>query len=382
MLDEPVRWDDSMNGWVVSTYDLVKEVLRGDDNLCRHMDFDNAEVVSGVIGNPRHMSFITGDEHRRMHQWWIKLFSPAQAARYQETVVKPIVTATFDRLVSRSDIDITADVATRIPPRVIAAVLGLPWEDDAWIARMVVLLRRVGTFFDRRPSQGEIEADATSAAKEVAETLMPFVRERASGEGDDAISFAWRELPKTLPDFSETDVIGVVQTMFLGGTDTTARGIANAAYLLLTRPDIAEQVRTDMSLEAPFVEESLRLLGPSHFRSRRANKDFEVGGVKIRKDDKVLPVLASADRDPAKYPQPDALNLHRPAARDHVAFNTGPRMCVGAALARAEIHEAVHQLLHRVPNLRINADAPAPEMEGFALRAYTPLHGKFDPVVG
>jgi cytochrome P450 len=376
MLEEPVRWDESVDGWVVSGYGVLKEVLRGDYTFIRHIDFDQRELVAKVVAGDRHLNFLVGEDHRRLHQWWLRLFSPTRVARYRESVVRPIVAATVDRFVALGETDLVTDFAGRIPVRVIAGIMGLPWEDDEWFRRMKALLDRVGHFFDRRP--GDDGSDSIRASEEVSVMLLPVIRERRDGEGEDPISIAWREGPDLLPNWSEADVLGMVQTMFLAGTHTTSHAIANAAQLLLTRPEIAAQIRADESLESAFVEESLRLLGPAHFRMRRANEDFELGGVTIHTDDKILPLLAAADRDPGKYPHPHDFALDRRALRDHVAFNFGPRTCVGAALARLEIQESVHAMLHRLPNLRLAPKAPTPVLEGFGLRSYTPLGVKFD----
>jgi cytochrome P450 len=376
MREEPVRWDESMGGWVISSYDLCKQVLRGEHTFVRHADIDNREVVARVTGAPRLINFVAGDDHRRLHQWWLRLFSPTRVERYRESVIKPVVTATVDRFVALGEADLVTDFAARIPARVIAGVAGLPWEDDEWFRRLKALLDRVGHFFDRRP--GDDGSDSIRASEEVTAMLLPIIRERRGGEGDDPISIAWREGPDVLPDWSESDVVGMVRTMFLAGADTTSHGIANAAQLLLTRPEIAARVRADESLEPAFVEESLRLLGPAHFRVRKANEDFEAGGVTIHKDEMIVPLLAAADRDPGKYPCPHDFALERRALRDHVAFNFGPRTCVGAALARSEIQESAHALLHRLPNLRLDPDAPTPVHKGFALRSYSPLRVTFD----
>ena len=376
MREEPVRWDESMDGWVVSSYDLCKQVLRGDYTVIRPIDQDNREVVARVTASPRHLNLLVGDDHRRMHHWWLRLFSPTRVERYRESVVRPIVAATVDRFVAVGEADLVTDFAARIPIRVMAGVVGLPWEEDERLLRLKALLDRVGQFFDRRLD--EDGSDSIRASEEVTAMLLPVIRERRGGEGEDLISVAWREGSDVLPDWSEADVVGMVQTMVLAGTHTTSAAIANAAQLLLTRPEIAAQIRADESLESAFVEESLRLLGPAHFRVRKANEDFQAGGVTINKDDKILPLLAAADRDPGKYPHPHDFELDRRALRDHIAFNFGPRTCVGAALARLEIQESVHALLHRLPDLRLDPDAPAPVLQGFGLRSYTPLRATFD----
>jgi cytochrome P450 len=127
MRDEPVRWDDSREGWVVTSYDLCKQVLRGDTTFCRHINLDNREVVAKVIGAPRHLNFLMGEDHRRIHQWWLRLFSPTQVEPYRESVVKPIVAATVDRFADLGQVDLIADFAGRIPVRVVAGVMGMSW---------------------------------------------------------------------------------------------------------------------------------------------------------------------------------------------------------------------------------------------------------------
>ena len=376
MREEPVRWDKSVDGWVVSSYELCKEVLRGDTTTCRHINQDIRDVATRIFAAPHHLNFLMGEEHRRVHQWWLRLFSPTRVKHYHESVVKPVVAATVDRFAGLGEADLITDFAGRIPVRVLAGMMGMPWDDDEWFTRLKALLDRMGSFFDLRP--GDDGSDSIRASEEVTAMLLPFIRERRGSDGSDPISVAWREWPDLLPDWSEADVVGSVQTMFLAGSHTTSHGIANAAYLLLTHPEVAEAVRADESLESAFVEESLRLLGPAHFRVRKANEDFEAGGVTIHKDDRILPLLASGDRDPGKYPHPDDFALGRRALRDHIAFNFGPRTCVGAALARLEIHESARALLHRLPNLRLDPDAPTPALEGFGLRSYTPLRARFD----
>jgi cytochrome P450 len=376
MRAEPVRWDESVDGWVVTNYDLCRQVLRGDATIFRTLNLDNREITDKVTANPRGLTNLMGDEHRRVHQWWLRLFSPPQVERYRETVIKPVVAATVDQFASLGQAELFAEFAKRIPIRVIAALMEMPWDDDEWFTRLASLFDRVGQFFDLRP--GDDGSDSIRASEEITAMLLPFVQERRDSDGTDLISVAWREGPGLLPDWSERDVVGMVQTFFLAGGHTTTAGITNAAQLILTRPEIAAQIRATESLESPFVEETLRLLGPAHFSARKANEDVELGGVTIHRDQRVMSVLAAADRDPAKYDHPHDFELDRRAMRDHVAFNYGPRACPGAALARAEIRESVHALLHRLPNLRLDPAAPAPALSGFRLRWYRPLQVKFD----
>ena len=87
---------------------------------------------------------------------------------------------------------------------------------------------------------------------------------------------------------------------------------------------------------------------------------------------------AGANRDPARFGCPAQIDLERDSWRDHLAFSVGPRTCAGAALARAEVQEAVAKSLEWLPNLRLDPDAEPPRFKGFTLRSFRPLHARFD----
>lgn len=113
---------------------------------------------------------------------------------------------------------------------------------------------------------------------------------------------------------------------------------------------------------------------PLHLRVRRAVADVELGGVTIRRGDRVHPVNAAANRDPARHPEPDRFRLDRKGYASHLTFNVGPRQCVGAALARLEIRMALDAMLERWPAFTLDPEAPPPSFAGFVSRTFRPLH--------
>ena len=377
----PVAWDDTMGAWVVSGYEACRELLRKDVTTLRHGDVDNIKTVSGISGSTRGLKFLVGREQRLLHTWWMKAFNPQRMAEYRVSLVQPMVDRAIDAIIERGRAELVTEIAARIPPRAVAAALSLPWADDPWIDNVKALLDRVARYYDLRFVQdAEVIADATAASDELNAILMPFVDERRAGTGDDMLSELWRDGAEMIEDWSDIDVIAHIRTTFLGGTDTTNLGISNSMYLILTDSALAERLKQGGEpVVATFVEEALRIFGPVHFRARKANEDFEVGGVQVKKDDNVVPLLAAADADPAKYGSPHGVDLDRPAPRDHLAFHFGPRACVGAALARAELQETVSSVLRRMPDMRLDPDAPPPAFGGFVLRHWSPLHVLFTP---
>ena len=164
------------------------------------------------------------------------------------------------------------------------------------------------------------------------------------------------------------------------GSETTVHSLASAFNVLLTQPEVKDQIRAAGDKGIPnFVEEIMRLYGPVQFRTRKANEDIEIEGVLIPRDGAVVSAQGAANRDPKKYPNPNAIDLNRRAPRDHIAFNSGPRTCVGASLARMEMQEAVKAFLERIPDLRLDPAEPMPSLHGFQLRAFAPVKAVFTP---
>jgi cytochrome P450 len=185
-------------------------------------------------------------------------------------------------------------------------------------------------------------------------------------------------------DWNEVDTFAQARTMFFAGSDTTTHAISNAFYLLLKNPDWLEKVRAsadkgDLKEVAAFVEEALRIYGAIHFRVRIALEDSEVAGVRIRKGQTVLIVLSAANRDPENFACPMAIDTSRANRSHHMTFHFGPRACVGASLARANIQEAVSAVLTRCAGLRLDPQAPAPQFLGFGVRCWRPLPVLFTP---
>jgi cytochrome P450 len=136
----------------------------------------------------------------------------------------------------------------------------------------------------------------------------------------------------------------------------------------------------DHGLAANAVEESLRLEPAAAVVDRYATADVSLGGARIRRGDFVSVSLAGAGRDPAFFPDPDRFDVHRPNARQHLAFAHGPHFCLGAHLARLEAGAAVLALL-RLPGLRLDRSRPA-AARGILFRKPPELHVLWDVPAG
>jgi cytochrome P450 len=176
---------------------------------------------------------------------------------------------------------------------------------------------------------------------------------------------------------TDEEVIASTIVTIIGGHETTTNLIASGFLALLRDPDSLEQLRNHPEIVASAVEELLRYESPVQHTARIAPADMELGGKNIQKGAKVVAVLAAANRDPNRFPDPDRLDLLR-ADNRHLAFGWGTHFCFGAPLARMEGQIALNVLLRRLSRpalldqtLRWRANA--------SLRGLTALNISFNP---
>ena len=153
---------------------------------------------------------------------------------------------------------------------------------------------------------------------------------------------------------SMEDATNMASTVFVGGLDTLPSNIAWTLRHLATHPEQRAQIVSDPDLIPDAVEEFLRRFSVAN-PVRRATVDVEVGGSLIRANDRVLVLIANADRDPAEFGDADVVRFDRETNR-HVAFGAGMHRCLGSHLARHELQVAMCEWHQRIPDYRIPAD--------------------------
>jgi len=151
---------------------------------------------------------------------------------------------------------------------------------------------------------------------------------------------------------TEDEIIANVIITMVGGQETTTNLIGNGLLTLLRNPDVIERLRADPSLVPSAVEELLRFESPSQHTARIAPADATLGGRTIPRGQGVVAVMAAANRDPERFPEPDALDICR-ADNRHLAFGWAAHFCFGAPLARLEGQLAFSALLSRLPDLQV-----------------------------
>ena len=164
------------------------------------------------------------------------------------------------------------------------------------------------------------------------------------------------------------EIIAFCRLLLPAGAETTYRAASNMMVGLLSDPAQLEAVRADRSLVAVAVEEALRWEPPLTGISRRAATDVEVEGFGIAAGAAVNTSLGSANHDPSRWDDPDRFDIFR-EQKPHMAFATGPHLCLGIHLARMEMRAVLERLLDRLPGLCLDPEADPPTITGLAFRA-------------
>ncbi|SCW70181.1 Cytochrome P450 [Sphingobium faniae] len=370
-------WDAAMKGWLVASYDDCK-MVEMEEHRFRHPYSDADQTLIDIKGGRRNITILQGPEQASMHRFLLRLFAPKNIQHYREHHIKPIINELIGRFVDDGRTELVHSFSSLIPSRVIMSLSAMDWRDDDLARRLFSLHDTVMRWIGNGNSGVEETAAASRAAHEITDILLPYLNLRKEEPGDDLLSRVWTEGPAILENFSDADVLATTRELFLAGTDTTVHALGNALYLLLTQPETLARIEQDRSALPTFIEEALRVYGSVQYRFRLVNEDCEVGGTQVKKDDVLILINAAANRDPKRYECPAHVRLDRKNPKDHLAFNAGPRTCVGAALARAEMYDAIDLLLDNVTNLRLDPDAPPPSFHDHYTRSFRPLHVLFD----
>lgn len=341
--------------WVVTRYDDVVTVLR--DPRFGREGAEHAEAYGGGEDErvPRPMVFRDPPAHTRLRALVSKAFTP-RVVEGMRPHIQDIVDRLLDRVPGAATLDVIADLAYPLPVTVICELLGVPAADQGtigqWSGDITKSLDALGL-----PSDREIVKRGRAARRAMGQYFLSLVPERRKHPREDLLSrlIAAEEQGDRL---SEGELLATCVLLFIAGHDTTANLIGNGLLALLRHPAELRRLRADPALIDGAIEEALRYESPVQRTVRVAQADVELGGKTIPKGALVVAAIGAANRDPARFPEPDRFDVGR-RDNDHVAFGFGIHFCLGAPLARVEGQIALGTLLRRAPRLTLAAAAPA-----------------------
>jgi cytochrome P450 len=318
----------------------------------------------------KQMLFMDPPAHTRLRKLASHAFTPARVAVLR-THIREIVGRLLDQVESRRRMDVIADLAEPLPAIVTAEMLGVPvtdWERlKGWTADFAEMLGNFQHNPDRAPRMLRTAQDMTAYFHDA-------IRRQRDQPGEGLVhSLMTAEVDGDR--LTDDEVVATCIVTMVGGQETTTNLIGNGVITLLRNREALERLRGDPSLIPSAVEEMLRYESPSQHTGRLAPEDRELGGKVIRKRQAVMAVMAAANRDPERFPDPDRFDICRQNNR-HLAFGYAAHFCFGAALARIEGQEAFDALLRRMPDLRLEP-GPLVWRNNSGLRGVTALEVAF-----
>jgi cytochrome P450 len=358
---DPVHWNERYQLWVVTRYDDVVWMIR------RHELFSSSVIKNdprppyppidpgdlGLVDYVRHFranQLVEQDrpEHLAMRQIVHGYFTPKTMESWRP-FVRQAVAELLDAVQDRGRMDVLTDLAASLPVRVITQMMGVPPEDRERLRELADKLLYI--------NRGEPDrlGPLTEGMRGMAEYVEPMVEARLARPGEDFISvLAQGEKAGVL---SRHQVLVNTALLLFAGHETTMNLICNGTLALIRHPDQWARLKADPAGWAQrATEECLRYDPPVKSTQRIATADLELRGKQLRKNDRIRWTIASANRDPTMFPDPDRFDIGR-HPNPHVAFGAGIHFCLGVTLARLEGQEVFRGLAERFPEFHLETEA-------------------------
>jgi cytochrome P450 len=361
--EEPICFVDSVGLWLVTRWDDVQHVDKSPEVYTGETEPSTLRRTFGA-----NLLASEGAYHSRIRSIIYPWFRVGAIGDYPDNVIAPIANELVDGFAERGSCDLVAEFAEPLSARVLKRALGLGFVEEDTLRRWFVELATGAANFEGDP---EKQAIADSASAEVNETLAPVI-ERLEAEPDDTLLSSMVHTEVEGERLTREEIQSNLKVMIVGGLQATTDLIALSMWAILSHPEQLEEVRADPKLVDPAIEEAARWHSPVGTSTRQTTRDAELGGVKLEKGALVAAVLASANHDERNWSEPERYDIHRREG-SHLAFATGPHLCIGARLARYETRTAWRVLLDRLPGLRLDPEHPI-EISGWEFRSPHHLH--------
>jgi cytochrome P450 len=374
---DPVHWDPYMHAWVVTSYpEVITVVMNYSSDRTPPMDYLDRLGLSFMKPFAemmlQQMLFMDAPMHSRLRGLCSMAFTPRKVEELRG-VIQSIADELIDKVIASGRLNMIADFATPLPAIITAKLMGVPVEDHRQLGAWVSDIAEVHGNFQHHPDRvAEIVQSLQDMKSYLVERMKKLRKHPNSG-----LIYSLMTAEVDGQRLTDEEVIASTIVTIIGGHETTTNLIASGFLTLLRNPDSLEQLRSHPEIVASAVEELLRYESPVQHTARIAPADMELGGKDIPKGAKVVAVLAAANRDPNRFPDPDRLDLLRPDNR-HLAFGWAAHFCFGAPLARMEGQIAFNTILSRLSRPAL-LDEALDWRSNAGLRGLTSLNISFDP---
>ncbi|MGP3632774.1 cytochrome P450 [Streptomyces sp. 24-1644] len=333
---------------------LREPALRVQDGRSYDVVFPSWRSHSSVRGFTSSMLYSNPPDHARLRQVASFAFTPPNVRR-----MHGVIEEMTDRLLERmaglgsagSPVDLISEFAARLPVAVISEMLGFPEKDQVWFRDMA---SRVAVATDGFTDPNAL-AGADAAMDEMNAYFAALLDRRRRAPADDLVTQLAHVHDSAPERLSHDELTGTMMVLLTAGFETTSFLIGHGAMLALEHSAYAARLRAEPDFADGYVEEILRFEPPVHVTSRWAAQDLDLLGVPVPAGSKLILILAAANRDPGRYPDPGRFDPGRDGSQVRpLSFGAGAHFCLGAPLARLEARIALPRLLRRFPRLTVS----------------------------
>jgi cytochrome P450 len=357
--DDPVHWHDPLWAWVLTRYDdnhaTIRDarfsvdrngaIARGDSQATR----EKLAYCNSVF--TRWMVFSDPPDHGRMRALAGRVFTADLVEELRPAAVS-IARELLSRVKREQAMDLVADYASPLPSRAMVSLLGLPPERGEDLRRWSAAMFR---FFGAAVATDEIVGGAHDALTSFEQLFASRLAEVPPNPRGDLV--ARIAALRASGDAGARDALDLCMTLVVGAYETTSHLLATAAWALLQHPEQMQRLRAEPKLVESAVEEAFRWAGPALSVVRRATQDVELRGKRIAAGERVYCMLHAANRDPARFVDPQRFRLSRQDNR-HLGLGGGIHFCLGAFMTRLEARVGLQVLLDELVELRSELTTP------------------------
>jgi cytochrome P450 len=351
---DPVHWSELLQGWVLTRHDDVVALLR---DPAVSVELANARASAVVelqrerqarSRRPSDTLVLRDDpDHNRLRKLLQRPFGPRPVEQLRPMITARVGAAMAD-LAPRGAMDVIGDFAYPLPVAIFNEMLGLPDEDAP---RVRSWIQAVARMLDPVIDEDE-HARCQALMDEMYDYLDEQIEAKRAAPADDVLT-ALVQAEEDGDRLTRDELVAQVVTLYVAGHEPTMSLIGNGLLALLRQPDQLAllQARPDLLVNA--VNELLRYDGPNQFVRRIAVQPLALGDRTIAPGDVIYAGVGAANRDPARWPAPDRVQVDRPDASHHVQFGSGVHHCLGAHLARLQAEVALRALVFGLDDMAL-----------------------------
>jgi cytochrome P450 len=350
------RYATPRPGYTAFSFEACNAAFRDNETFSSQL-YRDMPVAQNTFGGS--MLERVGADHRRMRATAQPMFlKPKTLTWWRERWIDDIVTNLIAALKDEDRADLNLQLCARMPVHVVTRGIGLDGGDALEFREALLTLLGV----NRVPPEEMLKATQT-----ISRLLGGLVTRRRAEPGDDVISgmiAAELELEdgSTRP-LTDAEIMANCKLIILAGGGTTWRQLGITLCALLDRRERWEAVKADRSLVEDAIEEAVRWNPTDPIFSRLVTRDTVLDGVEIPAGVVLDICLGAGNRDPRRWDNPDEYDFTRPY-QSHLGFSIGPHQCLGMNVAKSEMSVAINALMDNFPDLRLDRDAPEPQLIG------------------